>query len=434
MSPEDIINNGDAVFDFFDDFEGTSIDLTKWTFSSGSAGQTPVSGGLISLNATGTYVKIIAQSSFGMDYMGETRAYHPNQGTQNLIAEAGFADNAWNAVRIADDWTLGTTYWQRQAKLTGQPDEFFNMAQAADQDWHVFHVFRETPDIAGFQIDDNPAETTTGTANTSVPTLNIPPFLMSYGDGNQFVVDWTRVRKWIGQDVPVTVGNEEYMQILNLKVYLDGPFNGTDMNTSLNGLDILPLSQPYNTEPWFYDGTESVSEIPNPDIVDWILVELRDASDSASAGSATSVARQAALLLNNGSIVGLDGASFIQFTIPVEQQLFVAIWHRNHLAIMSANALVRNPEGLYIYDFSIANSKAYGDGQKEIGNGIYGMISGDIVADGSIDEIYDVLFWILQSGSSGYLNGDVNLDGQVNNQDKNDFWFENLGNETQVPD
>ena len=58
------------------------------------------------------------------------------------------------------------------------------------------------------------------------------------------------------------------------------------------------------------------------------------------------------------------------------------------------------------------------------------MIGGDIVAEGSINELYDMLFWILQSGSSGYLNGDVNLDGQVDNQDKNDIWFENLDRET----
>ena len=129
----------------------------------------------------------------------------------------------------------------------------------SNQDWHVFHVFRETPDIAGFQIDNQAVETTTGTANTSVPTSNIPPFLMSYGNGNQFVVDWTRVRKWIGQDPTTSVEAEEYMQILDLKVILKGAFNGIDMNTELNDLNLLPITQPYNAEPWFYDGTETVS-------------------------------------------------------------------------------------------------------------------------------------------------------------------------------
>ena len=34
----------------------------------------------------------------------------------------------------------------------------------------------------------------------------LPPFLMSYGNGNQFIVDWTRVRKWVGADPVAVVG------------------------------------------------------------------------------------------------------------------------------------------------------------------------------------------------------------------------------------
>ena len=104
MIPENLINNGDAVFDFFDDFEESAIDPSKWTFASGDISQTNIENGLLSLNATSTHIKINAQSTFGMNYMGETKAYHPNQGIQDMIAEVGFADNAWNAVRIVDDF------------------------------------------------------------------------------------------------------------------------------------------------------------------------------------------------------------------------------------------------------------------------------------------------------------------------------------------
>ena len=202
-----LINNGDAVFDFFDGFDGTSIDLTKWQFINGLATQTTVGSGLLTMTAAASpnYVRIFGNKYFGMDYMGETRAYHPNQGTQDLIAEVGFADGNWNTVRIVDDFHLGTTYWQRQAKLTGDPDDFVNMAQTADTDWHTFHTYRESPNIAGFQIDDNPVETVT----TTVPTINLPQFLMSYGNTNQFVVDWTIVRKYIATEPTATVGAEE---------------------------------------------------------------------------------------------------------------------------------------------------------------------------------------------------------------------------------
>ena len=62
--------------------------------------------------------------------------------------------------------------------------------------------------------------------------------------------------------------------ILDLKANLEGPFNGTDMNTDLNPW-MIPNNQPYNTSPWYYNGSESFAAVPNGDVVDWILVELR---------------------------------------------------------------------------------------------------------------------------------------------------------------
>ncbi len=68
--------------------------------------------------------------------------------------------------------------------------------------------------------------------------------------------------------------------ILDLTTFLEGPFNGLEMATSLNP-DFLPLEQPYLDDPWIYTGFQSVLNIPSSDIVDWIMVELRDAIDAA---------------------------------------------------------------------------------------------------------------------------------------------------------
>ncbi|MCD4697857.1 MAG: VCBS repeat-containing protein, partial [Bacteroidales bacterium] len=66
---------------------------------------------------------------------------------------------------------------------------------------------------------------------------------------------------------------------VNLNAFLEGPFNQTDMNTGLNP-DHIPLSQPYNIAPWDYTGTESFVSIPNANVVDWVLVELRDTTEA----------------------------------------------------------------------------------------------------------------------------------------------------------
>jgi len=224
---------------------------------------------------------------------------------------------------------------------------------------------------------------------------------------------------------------------LDLLVYLEGPFNGADMNTDLTGhpepVEGFPLSQPYNTAPWNYNGTESVVTIP-PDVVDWVLVELRDATDAASATPATIIATQAAFLLSDGSVVGLDGSSNLYFDASVFNNLFAVVWHRNHLGILSANALAQSGMG-YTYDFSTGNSQAYGvDAQRWLGGGIYGMIGGDANADGDVNGDDKTEVWNFETGNTGYLGSDGNLDGQANNQDKNDIWHLNSGKESQIPD
>jgi len=222
---------------------------------------------------------------------------------------------------------------------------------------------------------------------------------------------------------------------LDIKAFLEGPYNGVDMYTNLNSLNDFPLLQPFNIFPWYYTGTESISAVPNTDIVDWILVELRETTGGASTATFTTmIAQQAAFLLNDGSVVGLDGTSMLSFDLVINENLFVVIWHRNHLGVLSANPLVSN-NGIYSYDFTSAAGQAYGAqlGHKDIGNGVFGMIGGDGLPDGQIGNSDKIDVWITQAGQAGYLAGDYNLDAQVNSQDKVDVWGVNSGTGTQVP-
>jgi len=216
-----------------------------------------------------------------------------------------------------------------------------------------------------------------------------------------------------------------------MNVYLEGPFDKTDM---ILGLGDIPLNQPYDVSPWNYSGTESVASVPN-DVVDWVLVELRDASNAASASSATIIGRQAAFVLIDGSVVDLDGSSNLLFSQDITQQLFVVIYHRNHIAVMSNYPLV-GVSGIYTFDFSSGQNQAYGgiNGHKEIHTGIWGMVCGDGNANKSVNLFDKTDVWMIQAGLEGYLSADYNMDGNVNNIDKDDSWFPNDGFESQVPD
>ena len=122
---------------------------------------------------------------------------------------------------------------------------------------------------------------------------------------------------------------------------------------------MLPLTQPYNESPWNYDGSESVSEIPAV-VIDWILVELRDAAAPAQATNGTRLGEQAGFLRNDGKILDYQGNEWMTFNnTTINNDLYVVIHHRNHLSIMSSTGLTANA-GVYSYDFSTGATQAYG--------------------------------------------------------------------------
>ncbi|MEZ5196848.1 MAG: hypothetical protein R2764_10710 [Bacteroidales bacterium] len=197
------------------------------------------------------------------------------------------------------------------------------------------------------------------------------------------------------------------------------------MNAELNNIGILPLGQPYNMLPWNYFGPESVSSIPNNQVIDWVLVEGRDAPNAASATESTRFARQAAFLLNNGDVVGLDGSSKLSVTYLLNDDLFVVIWHRNHLPVMSANPLTQSG-GVYSYDFTESASQAFGNNQNNLGSA-FAMIGGNGDANDLINSDDKNNHWLIEAGLNGYLSSDYSLNGQVDNIDKNDIWRKNEG-------
>jgi len=158
---------------------------------------------------------------------------------------------------------------------------------------------------------------------------------------------------------------------LNLKIFLQGNYSGGSMTTTLNSNGVLPVRQPYNVSPWNYNGPEKVSvvdSIPtggngkadffdnNPNIVDWVLVELR-----TGPAANTAVAKRAGFIKSDGTIVGLDGVSPLRFGVS-GGDYYVVIYHRNHLAVMSATTVTLSNASVASYDFTTGSDKFYGTG------------------------------------------------------------------------
>jgi hypothetical protein len=226
----------------------------------------------------------------------------------------------------------------------------------------------------------------------------------------------------------LTVNAASSDKTLNVTVFLEGPFDGSAMTTTLNTEGLIPLTQPYNTDPWLYEGTESVAAIP-ADVVDWVLVDLRDADAPENALPATSLAGwpKAMFLKSDGSLVGLDGNAPNIGNPTITNNLYIVIRHRNHLDVMSATELSLTGD-VYSYDFSTGIDQAYGggNGYKEIAAGVFGMVTGDMDGDSDVG-VNDFTLWATDFGNAPvYMNSDADMDSDVG---VNDFtkWATNFG-------
>jgi uncharacterized protein (DUF1501 family) len=206
---------------------------------------------------------------------------------------------------------------------------------------------------------------------------------------------------------------------IQVRVMLEGYYNPTtqQMTTNLAELNALPTAQPFANAPYNYDGTETISDLPT-DTVDWLLIELREADNIAQV-----VARKAVLLRKDGNVMGTDGQLGVSFENVPDGTYHLAIYHRSHLAVLSADPIPANAPG-FVYDFTSNSGRAEGEAQlKQIGN-VWTMIAGD-ADNNQIINSQDFNIWKQQSGQSApYQSGDLNGDGQVDQLDL-PFWSGN---------
>jgi len=150
------------------------------------------------------------------------------------------------------------------------------------------------------------------------------------------------------------VGNVTSKVLLQTKIFLEGPYNSTTHQMDANLGSNIPKTSPYPEDP------RTVSSIP-ADVVDWVLVQLRK-TDTGDA-----IVSKSALLHKDGRVVADDGTTGeIELNAP-EGNYYIVIKHRNHLAVMSANAIPLNGTTSTLYDFTTGSNKYYGSsGSKQL--------------------------------------------------------------------
>ena len=216
---------------------------------------------------------------------------------------------------------------------------------------------------------------------------------------------------------------------LAIKALLQGPRTTSPPGYMLDLMrlqGLVPLVEPFSSIPGFappeLEGGGSIdpavlTTVGANAIVDWVLVELRD----SISGSAVLAAR-AALLQRDGDVVDLDGQSSLAFNIATGHYR-IAIRHRNHLGVMTANAFSFLPNGTVQIDLRTGSVPLHGTNATYQENGFHFLWAGNAVADGEVKYTgagNDRDMILLRIGgtvptasSNGYLSEDLNLDGFV---------------------
>ena len=247
-------------------------------------------------------------------------------------------------------------------------------------------------------------------------------------------------------DTALVVVRIESPLLLRARVYLQGALFGVTYsdaptNTQLDSLmrddlrvkGLLPLTSPYSS----WSPTIAANTITAPvltatgrdAIVDWVFVELREATDSTRI-----VTSRAALVQRDGDIVSLDGSSPLEVRALEGTAYYVSVRHRNHLGVMTASAVLMSAAGTLV-DFRQPGTATYVLGVQPIHQAQVSVLQGralwagnaladsTVIYQGTLNDVnvvaqqvvmavgnsFTLPFYILK----GYYGGDINLNGEV---------------------
>lgn len=129
---------------------------------------------------------------------------------------------------------------------------------------------------------------------------------------------------------------------LQVKVFLQGTFNPTNIDMRTELMNQLPLTDPYL-------GTTATS-IP-PEVVDWVLLQIRHPMDSTQV-----IAEQACFLRKDGQVLNQEGDDQLYFNDLGVNEAYLAIQHRNHLGVLTGETIPFSSSSICLNDNSTSTT------------------------------------------------------------------------------
>ena len=238
--------------------------------------------------------------------------------------------------------------------------------------------------------------------------------------------DWMRTANDLAENArlfngAVDIGAYEFTILTRLSVYLQGAYDfaAHRMRTTLRDTGRLPLASPYAAD------VRTVKSIPT-NMTDWILIQLLETN------TYNSVAARSVFLHRGGSVFSDDGTIGVILDATPGESYYVAVKHRNHVSVMSANPVAFNSTNV-VYTFRPSSDRYAGGTNSAVyleffTTDRWAMPAGDADGNGHVQWV-DETVSTNQEGRAGYWCGDLNLDGIVSN-DTAVLFPANLGRQT----
>jgi len=199
-------SDGEGVFEFFDDFEGTSIDTFKWQRAH-TGGSTSVSDSVVSISVSnGVWEGWKAPAyQFRPGFIHESKKKF--SATDNGMQEDGL--NNFDGDQTFHNFEAGYNQFRTYNEGTGTITDMEDLADKRDV-WHIIRILWKSASEAKCEVlDEDYSLDTSATHTTNVPDENnlVPYFRASAYSGNSCTHywDWIRVRKYASPSPTVEV-------------------------------------------------------------------------------------------------------------------------------------------------------------------------------------------------------------------------------------
>jgi hypothetical protein len=202
---QDVRNNADAVFDFWDGFDGSSLNLQKWSTSpdlvvnsvSGSIADITSSGG------NGSTACMAGSTAFPKNVVCEAyiRFKSASGMTNSLDFGLGESNVADNSLILAANSVVDYSYYNGGGFVGWNP---ISGAPYDTTNYHKAQIYWDGTTVT-YSLDGH-----TSTATPSNITYNtaFTAFFYLYQNTTvpEMLIDWVRIRKWPGSESSVSLG------------------------------------------------------------------------------------------------------------------------------------------------------------------------------------------------------------------------------------